>query len=309
MTRGDETDLHPRRGAFDRRRMLTGAAAGLLMAAGSRSLAGTQPSRGQEMTPDPTVAFLGLGPDAERERFDFVFERLSELGTRYGFRLTRLDSSTAADEPLRDEAAIVVFGAGLGVESETERSARIDEKVLKRIRRSVRRGTGLLALHEAAGLWPSTGPLDRNQRRRTPWTDLVGGEMLGAMPSRSSVVRMADRDMPGMSQLGAEFEFSERWLAFKNFDPEMHVVMVQETATLEGELFRRPAYPLTWLRYEGKGRVFYSSLGYEKDGWSSEVMRRCMVGGMLWILRDTEADVSANLMRVTPGAIQATYPT
>lgn len=289
---------------MDRRRLLAGVAAGLTLSASPRSIA-----RAEARPSDPSVAFLGLGPPEERERIDFVYERLADLGTRYGFRLKRLQPETVVDERLGDQAAIVVFGAGLGVAAGEQSSARIDEKVLKHIRGSVRRGTGLLALHEAAALWPSAGRLDKNQKRRTIWTDLLGGEMIGAMPSRPSMVRMADRDVPGMRQLGAEFEFSERWLAFKNFDPEMHVVMVQETATVQGALFRRPSYPLTWLRYEGKGRVFYSALGYEMSGWDSDVIRRCMVGGMLWILRDTEADVSANLMRVTPGAIQASYPT
>ena len=287
---------------MDRRRLLGGVAAGLTLGALPRPFAGARTAA------DPPVAFLGLGPDEERERIDFVYQRLRDLGARYGFRLNRVREDAAVNENFADQAAIVVFGAGLGVEGGENPSARIDDKVLKRIRRSVRRGTGLLALHEAAAIWPSGGRLDKNQKKRTMWTDLIGGEMIGSMPPRSSIVRMADRDVPGMRQLGAEFEFSERWLAFKNFDPEMHVVMVQETATMDGELFQRPSFPLTWLRYEEKGRVFYSALGYEKAGWESDVIRRCMVSGMLWILRDTEADVSANLMRVTPGAIQASYP-
>lgn len=304
MSKERDITTPPSARGLDRRRLLGGVAAGALT-----SLIPSPVLRAQSTAADPEVAFLGLGPDEEQDRIGFVFERLAALGTRYGYRLHRLDPASASASAFRDQQAIVVFGAGLGIRGSDEGAPRIDEKVLKRVRAAVRRGSGLLALHEAAALWPSSGRLEKNQTRRTPWTDLVGGEMIGSMPRRPSVVRMVDRDVPGMRQLGAEFEFSERWLAFKNFDPQMHVVMIQDTAAVEGDLYRRPSYPLTWLRYEGKGRVFYSALGYEREGWDTDVMRRCMVGGMLWILRDTEVDVSANLMRVTPGAIQASYPT
>ena len=255
---------------------------------------------------DPRMGFIGFGPQSETARIDRVLSKITDYGTQYGFRVEPLSLARVEDEKLRDFGGFFVYGAGLSNGGPwtpmSSRAANAISTVVKK------RGAGLVALHEAAGIAPSSGQRGRNQARRSAWVRLLGGESMGALSAREGRVRMADRSVPGMTQLRAGFELKERWLALKNFDPEVHVIMVQETANLEGSLYQRPAYPASWLRYHGKGRVFYSSLGYELEGWDGDILRRSVVGGALWVLRDTEADVSANLMRVTPRAIQAEYP-
>lgn len=255
---------------------------------------------------DPRMGFLGFGPQSETARIDRVLNTVTGYGERYGFRVELLSQADVETGKLREFGGFFVYGAGLTEGGDWDRlSSRAQDALSTVIKK---RGAGLVALHEAAGIAPSSGPRGRNQARRSAWVRLIGGESIGALPSRLGRLRMADRSVPGMTQLNAGFELKERWLALKNFDPEVHVIMVQETANLEGALYERPAYPASWLRYHGKGRIFYSSLGYELDGWEGDVLRRSVVGGALWVLRDTEADVSSNLMRVTPRAIQAEYP-
>lgn len=269
---------------------------------------------------DPKLGFLGFGAQSERRRVAAVLDKVTGFGERYGFQTVALDSTRIDQDGLRNLSGVIVYGARVGeLEDSPSKpstatvdpgfsSVRLGPKAVRALVRMVKRGAGLLAIHGAAGISPSQGPRARNQIRRSAWVSLLGGESLGALEPQEGRVRMSDRSVPGLTQLESSFAAHERWLAFKNFDPQMHVVMVQDTAGLHGNLYERPSFPLTWLRYHGKGRVFYTGLGYQLAGWQTDVLRRTIVGGALWVLRDTEADVSSNLMRVTPEAIQAEYP-
>ena len=256
---------------------------------------------------DPRMGFVGFGPAAETDRIAAVLDKITGFGERYGFRVEAVSQAELEEGKLGRLSGFFVYGAGLSGGTSAS-SISLTDRAAQVLAKRVKKGAGLVAIHEAAGIAPSSGQRLRNQARRNTWVKLLGGESVGGLSSRAGRIRMADRSFPGMTQLGAGFELDERFLAFKNYDPEVHVVMIQETSTLDGVLYERPPYPVAWLRYHGKGRVFYTGLGYELDGWDGDVLRRCVVGGALWVLRDTEADVSANLMRVTPQAIQAQYP-
>ncbi len=255
---------------------------------------------------DPRMGFLGIGPESENHRLDHVQAKLVDFGQRYGFETVAIDTQSLERESLDDYSGFFVYGAGLV--SLATPVAHLSDKAVKSLVRAVKKGAGLVALHCAASAVPSKGPRQRNQGIRNDWVDVLGGEAMALGDRQPGRVRMADQSLPGMTQLRKGFEVEDRWLAMKNFDPEMHVIMAQETEDMEGGLYRRPSYPITWLRYHGKGRVFYTTMGYETAVWDTDAMRRCVVGGALWVLRDTEADVSANLMRVTPMAIQGHYP-
>ncbi len=252
------------------------------------------------------MGFIGFGPASEAQRIATVRGKIAGFGERYGFRVEELSQPELEAGDFGPMGGFFVYGAGLS--ASTSSWSPLSDRAMKVLSKAIKKGAGMVALHEAAGIAPSGGARLRNQAKRSSWVQMLGGESFGSLAARTGRIRMADRSVPGMTQLRSGFELEERWLTLKNFDPEMHVIMVQETAELEGDLYQRPPYPLTWLRYHGKGRIFYSGLGYELDGWDGDVLRRCVAGGTLWVLRDTEADVSANLMRVTPRAIQAVYP-
>lgn len=41
---------------------------------------------------------------------------------------------------------------------------------------------------------------------------------------------------------------------------------------------------MAWTRTEGKGRIFYTSLGHREDVWTNPVWRQHLLGGMAWAL-------------------------
>ena len=55
----------------------------------------------------------------------------------------------------------------------------------------------------------------------------------------------------------------------------MHVILVQETDGMEEEMYtKRKPYPMTWARMQGKGRVFYTSMGHREDVWTNPLFHQ-----------------------------------
>ncbi len=61
-------------------------------------------------------------------------------------------------------------------------------------------------------------------------------------------------------------------------------------------------YPETWARTQGKGRIFYSTLGHREDVWKKPVFEQVLLGGLAWVTGRADADTKPNFKEVTPGA-------
>ena len=46
--------------------------------------------------------------------------------------------------------------------------------------------------------------------------------------------------------------------------------------------------------------MFYTSFGHREDIWSNPKIQDLILGGMAWILRNVDADVTPNIDTVTP---------
>ena len=42
--------------------------------------------------------------------------------------------------------------------------------------------------------------------------------------------------------------------------------------------------PVAWTRTEGRGKVFYTSLGHREDVWTNPVWQKHLLGGIAWAL-------------------------
>lgn len=172
-------------------------------------------------------------------------------------------------------------------------------------------GKGFLGVHSATDTFHSRGLQEHGPGR---WVDdgtaaddfvkMLGGEFIRHGKQQVSKQTVADPKFPGLAAVPADYAPLEEWYSLKNLAPDMHVLLVQETKGMEGDEYVRPAYPSTWVRQHGKGRVFYTSLGHREDVWTSPVFQSVLEGGLNWALGRIEADVSPNLATATPGANQ-----
>ena len=84
------------------------------------------------------------------------------------------------------------------------------------------------------------------------------------------------------------------------FNPDMRVLLVQETEGMDGKDYQRPPFPSTWIRKEGNGRVAYSAFGHDNRYFhNAENVRR--IGELIeWSIGRFDVDTTPNFDKVTP---------
>jgi type 1 glutamine amidotransferase len=133
---------------------------------------------------------------------------------------------------------------------------------------------------------------------------MLGGEFIAHGPQQKSTMRVTSPGFPGVQGLGRSFEMHEEWYALKNFADDLHVILVQETDGMQGACYQRPPFPATWARRQGKGRVFFSSIGHREDIWAGQPFQQIILGALAWTLGNAEAEIPPNIAEVTPQASQ-----
>src|SRR4051812_23651842 len=148
---------------------------------------------------------------------------------------------------------------------------------------AVAAGKGFLGSHCASDTFHSAGEANRPQNadKVDPYIAMVGGEFIRHGDQQEATMHVVDSQFPGLKGV-ADFRIKEEWYALKNFRPDLHVLLVQETAGMKGEDYQRPNFPATWARMHGKGRVFYTSLGHREDVWTNPVFQNLLVGALSW---------------------------
>ena len=130
----------------------------------------------------------------------------------------------------------------------------------------VNSGKGLVAVHSAAECFKNSPAYVR----------LVGGELdkHGAATFTAAVVK---QDHPAMQGIGP-FEATDETYSFKNLTADRVVLMERsEGASRE---------PVTWVRNQGKGRVFYTAYGHDEKTWKQPEFWALIRNGIVWAAGD-----------------------
>lgn len=61
---------------------------------------------------------------------------------------------------------------------------------------------------------------------------------------------------------------------------------------LEAYTGREKDYPISWVKTHGRGRVFYCSLGVQKEAYSSPLFLRYLLAGIQYAIGDLPADAT-----------------
>ncbi len=149
----------------------------------------------------------------------------------------------------------------------------------------VRSGGGLVALHCASGCFPETDA----------WLELVGARFLshGAEIFSQQVV------LPGHPIMAG-------WEAFESWD-ETYVQQHNEAGRTV--LAFRGEEPWTWVRAEGKGRVFYTASGHDDRTWSQPGFLDLLLRAVDWTVGEPIASRrSAFPLPALPGTREDMVP-
>jgi type 1 glutamine amidotransferase len=171
--------------------------------------------------------------------------------------------------------------------------------------KAVASGKGFIGCHCGSDTFHSPGDKNKNQERDKldPYIAMLGGEFIVHGAQQKAKMLVVDNKFPGTKDL-KDFELLEEWYALKNFAPDLHVILIQDTEGMKGGMYERPNFPATWARKHDKGRVFYTSMGHREDVWENKIFQELLLGALSWVFGNVDADIPPNLEKVTPKAAE-----
>jgi uncharacterized protein len=222
---------------------------------------------------------------------------LIEWGKQAGLEVVATKDGAVFDGDLDQYGAFIFYTSGdlTGKSTKPQPGAAMSPAGKKRFLAAIEAGTGFVGIHSATDTFRSAG-ID-------PYIAMIGAEFVIHGAQQTAKMKVTSPKFPGVEGLGNEFSIHEEWYTQHKFAPDLHVILVQETEGMQGPMYQRPSYPATWARMQGKGRVFYTSMGHNEI-WAAPTFRQVLMGGIGWALRNTDADVTPNIAQVTPGANQ-----
>lgn len=147
----------------------------------------------------------------------------------------------------------------------------------KALQEFVESGHGLIPIHSASG----------NFKNSDWYIKAIGGQFKshGTGTFTAEIVNKEHPVMQGLS----EFETWDETYVHQKVNPDMTVLMERVSET-PGEGSAREPY--TWVRNQGKGRVFYTAYGHNDSTWTNPGFLNLVKNGVLWAIGD---DVRAQL--------------
>jgi hypothetical protein len=196
---------------------------------------------------------------------------LLRFGDEHGidFVFTK-DGTLFTDDALKDFDAILFFTSGNPCAQQRnglgDNYPLLPEPGMQALMRAVRAGKGFIGFDSS--LSAVTAPI-------------LGASAAGAGKLRTQKLGAVDRHFPGLDVLPPSLALPVDASTFTNVAKDLHILLTTEN----GE-------PITWTRMQGKGRVYYTSLGRELETWQDANFRTMLLGAIQWTARETGADVS-----------------
>jgi len=227
---------------------------------------------------------------------------LTGIGKRHGFEVVATKDGRVFDGDLAPYDAFFFFTTGDLTERGTDATPPMSMHGKTALLAAIRGGKGFIGVHSASDTFHSTGGQFETQEEPDPYIAMLGGEFISHGNQQEARVRVADPKFPGLHGSGEDFKIKEEWYSLKNFAKDIHVLLVLETDGMQDAEYRRPPFPLAWVRGEGKGRVYFNAMGHRDDVWTSERFQEMLAGAVAWATGAAEAELTANMSKVTPQA-------
>ena len=240
----------------------------------------------------------------------FAEKVLLDLGQPNGWEFTfSKDGSKFSPEYLAQFDAVFFYTTGDLCSEGTDKQPPMTPAGKQALFDYVRSGKGFIGTHAATDTFHTAneskkGP-DRylnHGKEADPYACFIGGEFIIHGAQQVATNRVIDPSFPGFEKAGDTFAFLEEWYSLKDFAPDDHALTVIDAPHMKGPMYERPAYPNTWARKEGNGRVWYTAMGHREDVWTNPTFQQILVGGIKWALGEVTADVTPNLQTAAPGA-------
>ena len=230
---------------------------------------------------------------------------LIQYGKKKNFDVVSTHDGSVFDGDINQYDAFVFYNSGhlLGPANEksTVKGANpMTEAGFQKLLDAIKGGKGLVGIHSASDAFLGK----QNENKVDLYTALIGARFVSHGPQQFGTLTITEpAQFPHLQDSGKRITTWEEWYAMKEFQPDMHVLLIQETEGMDGgknNSYQRPPFPSSWIRQEGKGRVAYSAFGHDNRYFRNvENVRR--IGELIeWSLGRFNVDVTPNFEKVTP---------
>lgn len=241
-------------------------------------------------------------------QLSFAEQLLTEWGGKHGFEVTcSKDGSIFTPEGIAKFDAFVFYTTGVLTEAGGDKNPPMSAEGKQAFLEAIRGGKGFVGTHSASDTF-HTQPDGAGARYQNygeaadPYIKMIGGEFIKHGKQQKARMRCVDNKFPGFEHVGDGFDMMEEWYSLKEFQKDLHVLLVQETEGMEGADYQRGAFPATWARRHGRGRVFYTSMGHREDVWTNPTFQSIFLGGIAWAAGNVRAEVRPNIEAAAPRA-------
>jgi uncharacterized protein len=218
------------------------------------------------------LLYLTLSAGFHHEIVPFSTGIVKEIGDKSGeFETTVTDDVTPfTAENLKQYDAVMFYTTGELPMTEEQKTAFMDY---------IHSGHGFVGVHSATDTfykWPAYGEMIGGYFDDHPWHQKV---TIDVMDPKSKLI----------SFLGKSIELNDELYQIRDFKADTsHVLLKLDTASVDltkKNVHRRDyGWPVAWTRMDGKGRVFYCSLGHEHDVWTDPRYQQLLLNGIKWAM-------------------------
>ncbi len=212
------------------------------------------------------IRVLFLGHESEHHNSNKYYPMLAK---GLGRDAIYFDYVTNVEEALGDAAYLSKFDTVLLYANHGE----ITPQQWKNLKGYVEGGGGFVPVHCASWCFGNEPGFDQ----------LVGGRF-ASHKTGTFTAKVVDAKHPAMAGVEAFEAWDETYKHKNHNEKDRTVLMVREIAGKDDNITEPE--PWTWVRTQGKGRVFYTASGHDERVWKQTAFHQLLKAGILWSVGD-----------------------
>jgi putative membrane-bound dehydrogenase-like protein len=231
------------------------------------------------MTEPRRVEILVLGHESEHHNSEKLMMYLETPLFQKGINLTyTTDLNDLNKVTLNNYDGLMIYANHEKISPEQETA----------LKDYVQSGKALIPIHSASFCF-----------QNSDWYIGAVGGQFSTHGTGDFTVDIVDTAHPAMAGI-EEFETWDETYVHAKVNPDMHVLMER----VEGG----KKEPYTWVRNEGKGRIFYTAYGHNEKTWEKKGFQNLVANGILWAVGDKVNELLAKYEIPTPEFQDAVIP-
>jgi type 1 glutamine amidotransferase len=162
----------------------------------------------------------------------------------------------------------------------------------------------LTAWVKAGGVFAGTHCASDTMYEST-YGDLIGGYFKGHPKIQKVKLKVEDAKHPAAAGMTDGMEWEDEYYVFADAPysrEKLHVILSIQADTFKPSTDNKDAlartsrddkdYAVSWCREEGKGKVFYTSLGHREEVWKDDKFHQHLFGGLAWATGQAKGDAT-----------------